>query len=475
MTKNFRQTKIIITIGPATESPEVILALLESGVDVFRINMAHAGHSWTEEIIKRIRSTAAQCERNPAILMDVKGPEIRTGFLRKTMTLEKGDLIDLVHRREQGVTTTEGVRVVDVNYPKLAKDVKVGQIIMVDNGLIQMEVLEKKKKRVRCEVTSPGELASRRHINLPGIKVDLPSITKKDRADARVGIENGVDLFALSFTRDAKVVENFRKFLVKEGSDAEVVAKVEDQEAVQNLSEIIEATDSLMVARGDLGIECAFEELPIIQRRAVKETIGAGKPVIVATHLLESMIEMPVPTRAEISDVAGAVAEQVDALMLSGETTTGKHPLACVRMLDRVARRAEAELSPALTEELKLLQPRAKMLRAACSLAMQMDGTAIVVFTRTGNLANKLSSLRPNRVPIYVFTDNPRLPPKLQMRWGLDPFLMEFSENPEITLSKAIQRLKAIGRVAVGDCLVAVTNALAVDKVVETIQLYGVE
>ncbi|MGE4550753.1 MAG: pyruvate kinase, partial [Opitutales bacterium] len=278
-----------------------------------------------------------------------------------------------------------------------------------------------------------------------------------------------------SFARNAEVVETFRKFLVEEGSDAEVVAKIEDQQAVENLDQIIEAADGLMVARGDLGIECPFEDLPIIQRRAVKKTIVAGKPVIVATHLLESMIEMPVPTRAEVSDVAGAVSEQVDALMLSGETTTGKYPIECVRMLDRIARRAEAELSPALTEELKLLQPRFKMLRSASTLAMQMEGAAILVFTRTGNLAGKLSSLRPNRVPIHVFTDNPRLHRKLHMKWGLDPFLMEFSKDPEATVIQAIERLKEAGRISSGDCLVAVTNALARDKVVETIQLREVE
>jgi pyruvate kinase len=364
---------------------------------------------------------------------------------------------------------------VDVNYPKLAADVSDGQIIMVDNGLIQMEVLERVKGRVRCRVTSPGILTSRRHVNLPGVKVDLPPITEKDRADARVGIETGVDLFALSFARNAEVVGNFRQFLQDEGSDAEVVAKIEDQQAVDNLGEIIEAADGVMVARGDLGIECPFEDLPIIQRRAIKETIIAGKPVIVATHLLESMIEMPVPTRAEISDIAGAVSEQVDALMLSGETTTGKYPIECVRMLDRITRRAEAELNPALTEELKLLQPRVKLLRAASTLAIQMEGAAILVFTRSGNLASKLSSLRPNRVPIHVFTNDPRLHRRLHMKWGLDPFLMKFSKDPEATVGEAIDRLKQEGRVELGDYLVAVTNALAHDKVVETIQLREVD
>ncbi len=475
MSRPFRQTKIIVTLGPATESESTLVELLENGVDVMRLNMAHAGHSWTREIMKRIRATSEKVGREVAVMMDVKGPEIRTGFLRQPLDLQKDDLIDLVHRREKGISTSEGVHVVDVNYPKLANDTQDGQVIMVDNGLIQLKVLARETGRVRCRVISPGMLSSRRHVNLPGVKVDLPSITKKDRADARVGIETGIDIFALSFARNGEVVENFRQYLVEEGSDAEVVAKVEDQQAVEHLTEIIQAADGLMVARGDLGIECPFEELPIIQRRAIKETIVAGKPVIVATHLLESMIEMPVPTRAEVSDVAGAVAEQVDALMLSGETTTGKHPIACVQMLDRIARRAETELSPALTEELKLIQPRVKLLRSASSLAMQMEGAGILVFTRSGNLAGKLSSLRPNRVPIHVFTDAPRLHRKLQMRWSLDPFLMDFSEDPEITVMQAIERLKEAGRVSPGDCLVAVTNALALDKMVESIQLREVE
>lgn len=258
MSLPFRQTKIIVTLGPATESSETLMDLLNHGVDVFRLNMAHAGHKWTKQIIERIRAACDQTGRQAAVMMDIKGPEIRTGFLKHPLTLEKGDLIDLVHRREQGIATTKGVRVVDVNYPKLAKHVEDGQIIMVDNGLIQMQVLERSKKRVRCEVTSPGELESRRHVNLPGVKVDLPSITDKDRSDVRVGVEMEVDLFALSFARDAKVVESFRELLVKEGSDAEVIAKVEDQHAVENLSEIIEAADALMVARGDLGIECPY-------------------------------------------------------------------------------------------------------------------------------------------------------------------------------------------------------------------------
>ncbi|MFP6887202.1 MAG: pyruvate kinase, partial [Opitutales bacterium] len=316
MSRPLRQTKIIVTLGPATESKQALVELLENRIDVIRLNMAHAGHTWTREIMQRIRSTCNEIGRQVAVMMDIKGPEIRTGFLRQPLELRKGDLIDLVHRRDQGISTTEGVLAVDVNYPKLAADIEDDQIIMVDNGLIQLEVLEREIGRVRCRVSSPGLLTSRRHVNLPGVRVDLPSITEKDRADLRVGIETGVDIFALSFARDAEVVETFRQFLSDEGSDAEVVAKVEDQQAVENLDEIIEASDGIMVARGDLGIECPFEELPIIQRRAVKNTIIAGKPVIVATHLLESMIEMPVPTRAEVSDVAGAVAEQVDALML---------------------------------------------------------------------------------------------------------------------------------------------------------------
>jgi len=347
--------------------------------------------------------------------------------------------------------------------------------VLLDNGLIPLLVVESNENYVRCRVLEDAELKSRRHVNLPGIETDLPSLTQKDRLDSLVGIECEHDFFALSFTRDADAIDLFKSFLKDNGSTAHVIAKIEDQQGVQNLEEIISASDGLMIARGDLGIECAFEELPIIQRKSVGLCLSKGKPVIVATHLLESMIESPVPTRAEISDVANAVNEGADCLMLSGETTTGKYPIESVKLLKRIATRIERELPPVLSESLRLFRPKAKMLRSAAMLAMRMENAAVLVFTRSGDLASKLGALRPNGAHLFAFTDVPGLHRRLRLVWGIEPFWMEFSNDPEITIQNAIQKLSTEGWVEVGDQIVTVTNVLADGKVIESIQLREVE
>jgi pyruvate kinase len=250
---------------------------------------------------------------------------------------------------------------------------------------------------------------------------------------------------------------------------------LEDQKGVSNIDEIISASDAIMIARGDLGIECPFEDLPIIQRRTVGACLASGKPVIVATHLLESMIESPVPTRAEVSDVANAVNEGADSLMLSGETTTGKYPFKSLNMLNRIASKIESEIIPGLSEELRLFRPKAKMLLSAAMLAMKMKDSAVLVFTRSGDLAAKLGALRPNGAPLFAFTDIDGLHRRLRLIWGIEPFLMSFSENPELTIKNAIEKLKKEQWVEAGDQLVTVTNVFAGGKVVESIQLREVE
>lgn len=313
-----RQTKIIATIGPATESDQMLKALIEEGVDVMRLNMAHATHEWIRDISQRIRKIGRDLNREPAILMDVKGPEIRTGYLPNPVHLARGDLIDLVFAAQPVPARSENVWQIEVNYDKLHEHLTTGNNVLLDNGLIPLLVVEPSAQRVRCRVLQDAELKSRRHVNLPGIETGLPSITEKDRLDTLVGIECDHDFFALSFTRDADAIDLFKSFLKDNHSNAHVIAKIEDQQGVSNLEEIVTAADGLMIARGDLGIECPFEELPIIQRKTVGICLSMGKPVIVATHLLESMIDSPVPTRAEVSDVANAVNEEADCVMLSG-------------------------------------------------------------------------------------------------------------------------------------------------------------
>jgi pyruvate kinase len=307
---SFRRTKIIFTLGPATESDEMLEKMFRAGADIVRLNMAHAKHDWTRDVIRRIRAVSKRLDREVAIMMDIKGPEIRTGDLAMPIELKVGEIFDFTVRPgmspERGGGTEE-IRSVNVNYQDLVNDIKVGDTVLVDNGLLRLEVLEKNEKRIRCRVLIPGELKSRRHINLPGVKVNLPSFTEKDRGDATVGLEEGIDFLALSFVREAKDIELLRGFLTEKKSKVRIIAKIEDQTAITNLDDIVRACDALMVARGDLGIECPFEELPVIQRRAVSACLAQGRAVIVATHMLESMISQPLPTRAEITDVANAV------------------------------------------------------------------------------------------------------------------------------------------------------------------------
>jgi len=450
-------------------------SLIREGVDVMRLNMAHATHDWIREITERIRRIGEKVKREPAILMDVKGPEIRTGYLQSPVQLKRGDLIDLVFTAQPEPPRIEKVWQVEVNYDKLHEHLKAGNNVLLDNGLIPLLVVEISPQKIRCRVLQDAELKSRRHVNLPGIETGLPSITEKDRLDTLVGIECEHDFFALSFTRDADAIDLFKSFLKDNNSNAQVIAKIEDQQGVTNLEEIVSAADGLMIARGDLGIECPFEELPIIQRKSVSICLSKGKPVIVATHLLESMIESPVPTRAEISDVANAINEEADCVMLSGETTTGLYPIECVRMLKRISSRIERELPPVLSESLRLFRPKAKMLRSAALLALRMENAAVLVFTRSGDLAAKLGALRPNGAPLFAFTDIPGLHRRLRLIWGIEPFLMEFSQDPEQTIQEAIKRLIQEERVESGDQIVTVTNVLADGKVVESIQLREVD
>ena len=475
MKKLSRQTKVIATIGPATESEEMLEKIINEGVDVCRINMAHANHNWVKEISSRIRSVGKKLNREPAIMMDVKGPEIRTGYLQEEIKLKKDDPLDIIFEAQPSPPILNGIWQIEVNYDKLSNHLKEKDTILLDNGLIKLLVIESNEKKVRCKVLQDSTLKSRRHVNLPGIETDLPSLTEKDKKDSLVGIECNHDYFALSFTRDGDSIDLFRHFLRENGSDAQIIAKLEDQQGVSNIDEIISASDAIMIARGDLGIECAFEDLPVIQRKTVGSCLSNGKPVIIATHLLESMIDSPVPTRAEISDVANAVFEGADCLMLSGETTTGKQPLDCIRLLNRVSTRIEAEITPGLSEDLRLFRPKAKMLRSAAMLAMKMKNSAVLVFTRSGDLAAKLGALRPNGAPLFAFTDVDGLHRRLRLIWGIEPFLMSFSENPEVTVKNAIQKLKEENWVAEGDQLVTVTNVFAGGKVVESIQLREVD
>ena len=470
-----RRTKIIATLGPATESEEMLVKLITAGVDVVRLNMAHARHDWTRMIIRRIRAASKTADREVAIMMDIKGPEIRTGDLAVPIELKAGEIFDFTVKPGGDRTGGEEIRSVDVNYRDLVNDIKVGDTVLVDSGLIRLEVLSKDQAHIRCRVLTSGQLTSRRHINLPGVKVNLPSFTEKDRGDTLVGIAEGVDFIALSFVREAQDIDLLRVFLKENKSRARIVAKIEDQSAIDNLDDIIRATDVLMIARGDLGIEVPLRELPVIQRRAVRTCLAIGRPVIIATHMLESMIGQPVPSRAEITDVANAVYEQADCVMLSGETTVGKYPLECVQVLDSIARRIEEELAADFPEPAVFIQDRMKVFRAAVVLANEFPRSLLLVFTRHGTNAAGISAHRPPRAPILAVTDSLETLRHLKMVRSVEPFLLAPFGDPEATIERATAALLKLGRISPGDKLIIVSDVQAKDRRIDSIQLRSVE
>lgn len=462
-----RKTKIICTLGPATESAEVLREMVLAGANVFRLNMSHAKHEWVRTIVPRIRAVAQELNKVVGILMDTQGPAIRTGDLPAKLDLIPGDIFEFTVRGAHSEETYS----VDVNYDGLVEDISVGDIVLVDNGVIHMQVLEKEGNKIKCRVLTEGTLGSRRHINLPGVKVNLPPLTEKDLADVALGAEMRVDFVALSFCREASDVVALRKVLTRHGSDARIVAKIEDQGAVRNIDDIIRATDIVMVARGDLGIECPMEELPIIQRRIVKHCLRLGKSVIVATHMLESMIQNPVPTRAEVTDVANAVFEQADAIMLSGETTVGRYPVACVKVLDRVALRIERSGGAGFASGAILEDDRQKTVRSAVVLANSYPNAKILVFTRRGAMADFTANLRPVSAPIYAFAATHETCRRLSLHWGTEPVHLEFYDDPDRTISAAEKYLIANKLASPGDPLVIVSDILAGSERHASIQL----
>lgn len=468
----YRHTKIIATLGPATESKEMLAQLILEGVDIMRLNMAHASHQWVDNAMWFIREASTEVGRHVGVMMDVKGPEIRTGTVETPLSLATGDQIEF---HIEGAVPSAEIPSVSVNYPGLPGDLEVGSVVLVDSGLIRMKVVAKDDSRVRCEVLTPGKLGSKRHINLPGVYVNLPSLTKKDEDDIRAGVRAGIDFVALSFVRQAEDIRILRHFLDELGSTAKIIAKIEDQAGVRNMQEIIREADGVMVARGDLGIEIDYHKLPLVQTDLVRACQKEGKPVIIATHLLESMITSPMPTRAEISDVSHAIREQADAVMLSGETTTGAYPLESVQVLKNIIGSIEPSVHADLNTGITLGEPKVKMLHSAAVLAQDLGQSGIVVFTRSGLLAYKLGALRARGVPIYAFTDVESIFRQLLLPWGVEPFLMPFSEDPEQTILNALAYLKRQEWCGPGTWLVVITNALASGKIVDTIQLRQVE
>jgi pyruvate kinase len=463
-----RRTKIVATLGPATESAEMIGKLIDAGMNIARLNMSHSSHDWVRRVVATIREAAQTRGSSVAIMMDTQGPAIRTGNLASPLDLKPGQKFTLTVRGEVG----EELHSVDVNYENFVNDIQVGDVVLVDNGTIRMKVLAKSGNKVDCEVLTEGKLGSRRHINLPGVKVSLPALTAKDFADVALGVELGVDLVALSFVREAKDIQQLRAFIESAKSKPHIIAKIEDQQAVQNIVEIVAEADAIMVARGDLGIEVPYEELPIIQRKIVKMCLRVGKPVIVATHMLESMIENPMPTRAEISDVANAVYEQTDAIMLSGETTVGKYPLACMEVLNRIAERIERSGNAGFHERADLTNARQKLVKSAVVMADELRADALLVFTLRGNMPRYAGWMRPRSSPIYAICESQDLARTFALVWGVTPFVVPFDhELRENTIQDALAKLVAAGKLKRGNTVVIVSSIPAGDTTVDAVQM----
>jgi pyruvate kinase len=466
-----RKTKLIATLGPATESDEVLRGMIEAGTNVFRLNMSHAPHEWVRVIVPRIRALAEAACRQVGILLDTQGPAIRTGDIPAKIHLQRRDIFEFTVR---GASASEKYSS-SVNYDGLIDDISIGDTVLVDNGMLHMKVLSKERGRIRCEVLTEGVMGSRRHINLPGVKVNLPPLTEKDVADVTLGCEMAVDFVALSFCREASDVGVLRKLLSTLGSNARIVAKVEDQLAVRNIDDIIRAADTIMVARGDLGIECPMEDLPIIQRKIVKRCVRLGRPVIVATHMLESMIQNPVPTRAEVTDVANAVYEQADAIMLSGETTVGKYPQKCIEVLDRVSRRIERSGGAGFAAESLLSEDRQKTAHAAVTLANSLPGSSLVVFTRSGVMADFVANLRPLHSRIFAFAPAENVARRLTLNRGTYPLVVSFEGTSDAAIPAAVSILLEQALVKSGDRLVFVTDAPGGASRFDAVQLRTVE
>ncbi|MDQ3117075.1 MAG: pyruvate kinase [Verrucomicrobiota bacterium] len=462
-----RKTRIICTLGPVSESSEIIEKLILAGTDTFRLNMSHAKHEWVREIVPRVRSIAQKCDRSVGILLDTQGPAIRTGVLKQDLQLAVGDTLEIT----VGKASASEKNSITVNYDGLIDDISVGDVVLLDNGLMQVRVEEKKDGRIRTTVLTAGALGSRRHINLPGVHVNLPALTEKDLADVALGIELKADFVALSFARKKEDLDQLRRVLRKGGSSALVVAKIESASAVRDLDKMIRAADVTLIARGDLGIECPMEDLPIIQRRIVKRCLRIGKPVIVATQMLESMIENPLPTRAEVTDVANAVFEQADAIMLTGETTSGRYPVECVEVLDRVALRIERSGGAGYGKDALLEDNRQKTVAAAVALADSLHRPKIVVFTRHGTMARYVSNLRPGRAPIFAFTPNEVVYRQLSICWGVFPVLLDFTEDPDATIDAAEKHLRAADWIGPDDNLVVISDVRAGQNLVDCVQL----
>lgn len=445
----FNKTKIVATVGPASSSKEMLRALTKEGVDIFRLNFSHGTHEDHLKVLKAIREINAEIGSNACILQDLQGPKIRVN------EMEPG--VELKHGQEFIITTRELVgnrEIASTSYKELPRDVRPGDVILLDDGKIELRVKESRDVDVVTQVIYGGILKSRKGINLPYTKVSAPSLTEKDLRDLEFGITNDVEYIAMSFVRKASDVQALKKIVTERKSDARIIAKIEKPEAIDNIDDIIAETDAVMVARGDLGVEILLEEVPMAQKMIVEKCNRAGKPVIIATQMMESMIENPRPTRAETNDVANAVMDGADALMLSAETAAGKYPLEVIRSMVKTICSVESKAD--IYYQFREVDVESKvfvndsLVLAACKLAQDVGAKAIVVMTSTGYAAIRTASHRPY-TNIFIFTANKRLLTMSGLVWGTRAFFYDKVNSTDETIADVESALKEAGHVKSGD------------------------
>lgn len=470
------KTKIVATVGPACNSYDKLLELVQEGVNVFRLNFSHGTHEQHLEVIRHIHSINESFPFNIAILADLQGPKLRVGEIENdVMVLRKGDTFYFTNEYKLG--NFDGVY---LSYPNFHNDVKLGETIMIDDGKIEVKVIEiAPDNRVKVEVTQPGDLTSKKGINLPDTKISLPSLTEKDLADIDFIVQNNIDWIALSFVRTSTDITGLRAILKSKGFDhIKIIAKIEKPEALNNLREIILASDAVMVARGDLGVELPLERIPMIQKNIIRKCIHRAKPVIIATQMMESMIDRTRPNRSEITDVANAVLEGADAVMLSGETAMGKYPSRVIRTMVSIINEVEKE--EIIYNRNLVPQPHSPSFLSdalcynACEMAKDVKANALIGMTQSGYTGFMLSSYRPSS-PLFVFTKTQSLVNQLSLSWGVQAFFYEKEDSIDNMIDYQIQFLKQRnllheGDVVVNTCSTPVaehlsTNMLKISKV----------
>ncbi len=470
-----RRAKIICTVGPACNSEEMLRDLMRLGMDVARLNFSHGSHEEHARIIERLRRAADKENRTICILQDLQGPKIRTGRLKDgtPVTIKAGSQVTITPRDVEGTSN-----LISTTFPGLAREVGPGARILLSDGLIELRVIRARGEDVECKVINGGQLGQHQGINLPGIALSIPALTAKDRADLEFGLKHAVDMVAISFVRSAADVRIVKEIIADHGDTQPIIAKLEKPQALEKLEEILEAADSVMVARGDLGVEMPPEKVPVIQKHVIRRSAAWRKPVIIATQMLESMIENPRPTRAEASDVANAIFDGTDAVMLSAETANGLYPREAVSMMSRIVVEAEGNsgdfTQPRRRRERHSITVAEAICESISHTAEDLCMGAIAVFTETGNTARMISKYRP-KAAIYAFSQVLPVCNRVNLFWGVTPVRTKQARSAEDMVITAERELLRQGRIKVGEVLGVVAGTQMASGSTNLIRLHVVE